>query len=83
MTATIAVRLCGVAIDIRGARPSSLANLARSPKTGFESTLERTEALLDARPFGTVPAAGSQNGESGIFESNSILRAMARLVPGE
>ena len=32
-----------------------------------------------AHPFGTVPAGFSTDGNVGIFESNSILRAVARL----
>lgn len=42
-------------------------------------TLYKTDAFLVANPFGTVPAAFSGDGEIGIFESNSILRAVARL----
>jgi len=34
---------------------------------------------MDAHPFGTVPAAFSPDGKVGIFESNSIMRAVARL----
>ncbi|MGB8683298.1 MAG: glutathione S-transferase family protein [Candidatus Binatus sp.] len=34
---------------------------------------------MDAHPFGTVPAAFSPDGKTGIFESNSIMRAVARL----
>jgi elongation factor 1-gamma len=41
--------------------------------------LHKTDAFLAAHPFGTVPAAFSPDGEVGIFESNSILRAVARL----
>ena len=32
-----------------------------------------------ANPFGTVPAAFSPDGTIGIFESNGIMRAVARL----
>ncbi len=48
-------------------------------KTGFTGQLHKTDAFLKAHPFGTVPAAFSPDGEVGIFESNSIMRAVARL----
>ncbi len=51
---------------------------ARRGKRGFSGVLYKTDAFLDAHPFGTVPAAFSPDGEIGIFESNSILRAVAR-----
>jgi hypothetical protein len=35
--------------------------------------------FLEAHPFGTVPVAFSPDGRVGIFESNSIMRAVARL----
>jgi glutathione S-transferase len=41
--------------------------------------LFKTDAFLQAHPFGTVPAAFSPDGRIGIFESNSIMRAVARL----
>ncbi len=41
--------------------------------------LHKTAAFLETHPFGTVPAAFSPDGKIGIFESNSILRAVARL----
>ncbi len=34
---------------------------------------------MRAHPFGTVPAAFSPDGKTGIFESNSIMRTVARL----
>jgi elongation factor 1-gamma len=34
---------------------------------------------MRTHPFGTVPAAFSPDGRVGIFESNSIMRAVARL----
>jgi elongation factor 1-gamma len=46
---------------------------------GFQGKLRKTRAFLEAHPFGTVPAAFSPDGEIGIFESNSIMRAVARL----
>jgi glutathione S-transferase len=56
------------------------ANLARAGRTGFTDTvLYKTDKFLEAHPFGTVPAAFSPEGVVGIFESNSIMRAVARL----
>ena len=95
--ATIAARLCGIELEIRGATPRELAGwlwdfdarpladgesadaTARAARTGFGGTLHKTDAFLAAHPFGTVPAAFSPDGATGIFESNSILRAVARL----
>jgi elongation factor 1-gamma len=97
--ATIAARLCGVEIEIRGApapelqswlwdfdaRPLSRTEAddtsdVRIGRTGFKGVrLRKTEAFRDAHPFGTVPAAFSPDGQVGIFESNSIMRAVARL----
>ncbi len=48
-------------------------------KVGFKGALHKTEAFMEAHPFGTVPAAFSPDGKVGIFESNSIMRAVARL----
>src|SRR5580658_1502190 len=66
------------------ARPLSSSELATSAdtrigKVGFTGTLHKTTAFMDAHPFGTVPAAFSPDGKIGIFESNSIMRAVARL----
>jgi glutathione S-transferase len=95
--ATIAARLCGVTVEIRGASPRELGgwlwdfdarpldseevdpSTARTAHTGFGGTLHKTDAFLEAHPFGTVPAAFSPDGKTGVFESNSILRAVARL----
>lgn len=98
MKATIAARLNGTDVEVRGAKPRELsewlwdfearplneadradASLARPSRTGFDATLYKTEAFLDAHPFGTVPAAFGRHGTVGIFESNSILRAVARI----
>lgn len=46
---------------------------------GFKGALHKTNAFMEAHPFGTVPAAFSPDGRVGIFESNSIMRAVARL----
>jgi len=98
--ATIAARLCGVEVEVRGAPPSDLAQwlwdfdarpiasvpaeplkaAERTGRVGFSNgTLYKTDAFLEAQPFGTVPAAFSPDGRIGIFESNSIMRAVARL----
>jgi len=67
------------------ARPLTGDEPADSPdvrvgKVGFQGTpLRKTAAFLEAHPFGTVPAAFSPDGKVGIFESNSIMRAVARL----
>ena len=97
--ATIAARLCGVEVEVRGAAPAELkswlwdfdarpltpADNSAPPgeeigRTGFTGVrLRKTHAFLEAHPFGTVPAAFSPDGRVGIFESNSIMRAVARL----
>lgn len=51
---------------------------ARRGRRGFSGTLFKTDAFLEAHPFGTVPAAFAPGGGVGVFESNSILRAVAR-----
>jgi len=97
--ATIAARLCGIEIEVRGASPKELESWlwdfdarplsaddeaassdVRVGQTGFKGVrLRKTDAFMDAHPFGTVPAAFSPDGTVGIFESNSIMRAVARL----
>src|SRR5436190_4440639 len=101
--ATIAARLCGIDVEVRGVSPKELASwlwdfdarpllpdeLAESAdvrvgKVGLSGArLHKTRAFLDAHPFGAVPAAFSPDGQTGIFESNSIMRAVARLGEGE
>jgi len=96
--ATIAARLCGVEVEIRGAKPAELKDWLwdfdarplseadrsqtqpRAGRVGFRGgSLRKTESFLAAHPFATVPAAFSPDGATGIFESNSIMRAVARL----
>jgi glutathione S-transferase len=98
--ATIAARLTGVDVEVRGAPAPELRGwlwdydahplsaeereassaLARTGRVGMTGAqLFKTDAFLAAHPFGTVPAAFSPGGETGIFESNSIMRAVARL----
>jgi glutathione S-transferase len=58
----------------------SLASLARTGRVGLTGAkLFKTDAFLAAQPFGNVPAAFGPDGHIGIFESNSIMRAVARL----
>ena len=56
---------------------------ARESRRGFSGLLFKTDAFLTAHPFGTVPAAFAPGGEPGIFESNSIMRAVARLAKND
>ena len=51
----------------------------RKAHTGFAGPLHKTDAFLAANPTGSVPCAFSRDGAIGIFESNSIMRAVARL----
>lgn len=66
------------------ARPYSAAGGAEASEVsghaGFQGKLHKSAAFLQAHPFGTVPAAFSPDGKVGIFESNSIMRAVARLA---
>jgi elongation factor 1-gamma len=64
--------------ELDAAELSDMSPHARQGRRGFTGTLYKTDAFLVAHPFGTVPAAFSPGGEVGIFESNSILRAVAR-----
>jgi glutathione S-transferase len=58
----------------------SLSSLARTGRVGLTGAqLYKTDAFLVAQPFGNVPAAFGPDGKIGIFESNSIMRAVARL----
>lgn len=57
----------------------SLSSLARTGRVGLTGAkLFKTDAFLEAQPFGNVPAAFGPDGRIGIFESNSIMRAVAR-----
>lgn len=60
------------------AEKPGLAAIARRGRVGLTATLYKTEGFLAAHPFGNVPAAFAPDG-TGIFESNSIMRAVARL----
>jgi elongation factor 1-gamma len=63
---------------LTGEEPENSPDL-RIGKVGFHGKLRKTAAFLEAHPFGTVPAAFSPDGKVGIFESNSIMRAVARI----
>ena len=47
-------------------------------RQALQSLSYKTNDFLKAHPFGTVPAAFSPEDNIGVFESNSILRAVAR-----
>ncbi|MEM9407021.1 MAG: glutathione S-transferase [Acidobacteriota bacterium] len=57
---------------------AELVHFERTAAVGFSGSLFKTDAFLEAHPFGAVPAGFSGDGSVGIFESNSILRAAAR-----
>ena len=58
----------------------SLSSLVRTGRVGLTGAkLFKTDAFLETQPFGNVPAAFGRDGKIGIFESNSIMRAVARL----
>ena len=99
----IAAEICGVEVEVRGDKPSNLANWLwdfdarklspeemgddsphlRIGRRGFTGKLFKTDEFLEAHPYGTVPAAFDPSGGIGIFESNSILRAVVRNCPDE
>ena len=56
-----------------------LADKTSEGRTGFSIKLYKTDKFLKAHPYGTIPAAFSSDGKIGIFESNSIMRLVARL----
>ncbi|WP_375776823.1 glutathione S-transferase [Bradyrhizobium sp. ma5] len=59
---------------------AALSSLARTGRVGLTGAqLFKTDAFMAAQPFGNVPAAFGADGKFGIFESNSIMRAVARL----
>ena len=57
----------------------SYKELKKTGKRGFAGELYKTNEFLNAHPFGTVPAAFGGEDKIGVFESNSILREVARL----
>ncbi len=57
----------------------ALKAYAREAKIGFTGvSLYKSNAFLAAHPFGNVPAGFLNDGDVGVFESNSIMRAAAR-----
>ena len=58
-------------------------DLKKTGKRGFAGELYKTNEFLNAHPFGTVPAAFGGEDKVGVFESNSILREVARLSEHE
>jgi glutathione S-transferase len=64
--------------ELPEAERTEVSPYARTSRRGFSGTLYKTDEFLRAHPFGTVPAAFSGDGSVGIFESNSILRAVVR-----
>ncbi len=59
---------------------SAFSSFARTGRVGMTGVrLLKSDAFLEAQPFGNVPAAFSPGGQIGIFESNSIIRVVARL----
>ena len=64
--------------ELRESEKSADNSNARVSRRGFSGTLYKTDAFLRAHPYGTVPAAFSADGQTGIFESNSILRSVVR-----
>ena len=48
-------------------------------KRGFTGDLFKTSEVLNQHPFGTVPAAFVGENKIGVFESNSIMRAVTRM----
>ena len=66
---------------LQDADRSAARENARTAQQGFQGTLYKTDAFLAAHPFGEVPAAFGDDGAVGVFESNAIMRAAARLGP--
>ncbi len=55
-----------------------LSSLKRESKRGFSGFIYKTDNFMREHPFGTVPAGFIGDEKIGVFESNSILRAVAR-----
>ncbi len=84
--ATVAARLCGVEVEVRGSSPKELQSWlwdfdarplasdehatsadVRVGKVGFQgASLRKTDAFMEAHPFGTVPAAFSPDALRGV-----------------
>jgi glutathione S-transferase len=57
---------------------SKLKSFEIKSKRGFKGSLYKTDDFIEQHPFGTVPAGFIGEARIGVFESNSILRAVAR-----
>src|SRR5260221_12154735 len=81
----LAEGIAGLALGFRrsapvGGGPGSRDGIgAGRPHRLQGGPLVQDRRIPRAQPFGTVPAAFSPDGRTGIFESNSIMRAVARL----
>ena len=58
---------------------SSEDKLIIKGKKGFSNSLTKTKKFLTLNPYGNVPVAFNSIGTIGVFESNSILRLVARI----
>lgn len=67
--------------ELTEADQETKAQWVRTARAGFSGELYKTDAFLKANPYGDVPAAFGDGGRVGIFESNSIMRAAAKLGP--
>ena len=65
--------------EIESLQSDELKIFERTSKRGFKGKLYKTDKFLEKHPFGTVPAGFNSDGTEGIFESNSIMRAVARV----
>ena len=63
---------------ISGEDKQELKSFEIKSKRGFKGSLYKTDDFIEQHPFGTVPAGFVGEGRLGVFESNSILRAVAR-----
>ena len=64
--------------EINSSNIGSMDTHKREGVRGFKGNLYKTDKFLEKHPFGTVPAGFNSDGSIGIFESNSIMRAVAR-----
>ena len=65
--------------EIDSTELDKIKHYKRTSKRGFKGILYKTDKFLEKHPFGTVPAGFNSDGSEGIFESNSIMRAVARV----
>ena len=65
--------------EIDSTELDKIKHYKRTSKRGFRGILYKTDKFLEKHPFGTVPAGFNSDGSEGIFESNSIMRAVARV----